>query len=136
MGDNRKKLKRYKGKNVSPTSGPIQMGQYATRKIKDIAFGNFNFEQDAHNFQNKEFLMAAIHEVETKVIEQQVYNTALAYAYGASTDGIVLRMINRHKRALDGWTLVYNTIAGIIQTGDLGLLVGLMNRLPDYKHVL
>ena len=87
MGDNRKKLKRYKGKNVSPTSGPIQMGQYAIRKIKDIAFGNFNFEQDAHNFQNKEFLMAAIHEVETKVIEQQVYNTALAYAYGASTDG-------------------------------------------------
>lgn len=136
MGDNKNKLKRYKGKNVSPTSGPVQMGQFAARKIKDIAFGNFNYEKDIVYFRNKEFLNAAIHEAETKVIEEQIYNTSLLYTYGASDDGIVLRMMNRHKRALDGWTLVYNTIAGIIRTEDLGLLIGLMNRLPDYKHVL
>lgn len=141
MGDNhknnnKKTLKRYKGKNVNPFSGAVQMGQYASRMIKDIAFGNFNYEKDYMMFQNTDFLNAAIHEAEQKVIEQQIYNTALNYTYANSNDATVFRLMNKHKKALDGWMLVYTMLCGILQSGDLGLLVGLMNRLPDYKHVL
>lgn len=139
MGGNNKQkqtLKRYKGKNVSPFSGVGQMGQYALRMIKNIAFGNFNYEHDMIMFQNRDFLTALLHEAQNKVIEQQIYCNALNYAYACSTDSMVIRMINKHKRALDAWTLVYNTAGSILQTGDLALIAGLMNRLPDYKHVL
>lgn len=129
-------LKRYKGKNVSPFSGAVQMGQYALRMIRNIAFQNFDLQKDGVMFQNRDFLLAAHHEAENKVIEQQIYYNALTYAYACSSDSTVLRLINKHKRALDGWTFVYNTIGSILQTGDFGLLAGLMSRLPDYKYVL
>ena len=129
-------LKRYKGKNVSPFSGAVQMGQYAARLLRNMAFQNFDLEKDGIMFQNRDFLIAAYREAENKVVEQQIYVNGLSYAYACSTDANVIRMINKHKRALDGWNMVYNTIGSILQTGDLGLLAGLMNRLPDYRHVL
>ena len=66
MGKNNQnnKPKRYKGKNVHPLSGSMQMGQHAIRLIKNLAFNNFNMETDGVYFQNQDYIMAAIHEVE------------------------------------------------------------------------
>lgn len=135
-GKNQQQQKRYRGKNVHPLSGSVQMGQYAVRLIENLAFGNFNMDTDSVYFQNQDFLMAAIHEVENKIKEENIYNTALSYTYGTSTDITVLKLMNNHKRALDAWNLIYSTFVGILHTQDLSLLVGLMSRLPDYRYVM
>jgi len=134
--NNRKQQKRYKGKNVHPMSGTAQMGQHALKIIKNMGFGNFNMETDGVYFQNQEFLMAAIQEVQNKVKEENIYNTALAFTYGASDDITVIRMMNNHKRALDGWHMVLGILGSIMNTGDITLLYGLMNRLPDYRYLM
>lgn len=128
--------KRYKGKNIHPMSGVVQMGQHAMRLIKNMAFGNFNIEKDGIYFQNQEFLRAALHEVEEEVKKQSIYCAALHYAYGSSTDVTVIELTNQHKRALDAWTYVYNTLLCILNSGDITLLVGLLNRLQDYRYVM
>lgn len=133
---NNQPQKRYKGKNVHPLSGPVQMGQHATRLIKNLAFGNFNMETDGAYFQNQEFLMAAIHEVGERVKKEEIYNVALNYTYGNTNDITVLKMINEHKRALDAWNFVYSTLSMMVSTGDMSLLLTLMNRLPDYKYLM
>ena len=84
--------KRYKGKNIHPMSGVVQMGQHAMRLIKNMAFGNFSIEKDGIYFQNQEFLRAALHEVEEEVKKQSIYCAALHYAYGSSTDVTVIEL--------------------------------------------
>lgn len=130
------KPKRYKGKNVHPLSGSMQMGQHAIRLIKNLAFNNFNMETDGVYFQNQDYIMAAIHEVEGKIKEENIYNSALNYAYGASNDITVLRLMNNHKRALDAWNMIYGVLVAILNTGDISLLLGLASRLPDYRYVM
>lgn len=140
MGNNRNqnqpRKQRYKGKNVNPMSGVVQMGQHALRLIKNMAFGNFNMQKDGVYFQNQEFLLAAIHEVENEVKKQNIYCTALNNTYGCSTDVTVIKMINDHKRALDGWNFTLNTLVCILNTRDTSLLVGMLKRLPDYRYVM
>lgn len=135
-GNRQPQKKRYKGKNVSPMSGVVQMGQHALRLIKNMAFGNFDIQKDGVYFQNQEFLQAAIHEVQEKVKEENIYCTALNFTYGASNDVTVINMINKHKRALDGWNYVLNTLMCILNTGDQTLLAGLLSRLRDYRYVM
>lgn len=131
-----KRKKKYTGKNVNPLSGTIQMGQHGIRAIRNLAFGNFNMEKDGVYFQNHDYVMAVIHEVENKIKEENIYNTALNFTYGMTNDITVIKMMNDHKRALDAWTMVLNTLGAIMNTGDITLLVGLANRLPDYRYLM
>lgn len=132
----RPKPKRYKGKNVDPMSGPVQMGRYAGRLFIDMARGNFRLDTDGVHFQNREFILAAINEVEVRIVEQQIYNTSLTYTYGGSNDVNVLRLMERHRRGLDAWMYVRETLIALLNTGDMGLIIGLMSRLPDYRYCM
>ena len=139
MGNNnqqQKQKKKYRGKNVHPLSGTVQMGQHAIKTIRNIAFGNFDINRDGIYFQNYDYIMAAIHEVEGKIKEENIYNVALNYTYGASNDITVMKLINDHKRALDAWNLVLNILTNIMNTGDITMLYGLANRLTDYRYIM
>ena len=128
--------KRYTGNNVSPLSGPLQMSGYALRLIKNMAYGEFNMERDGHLFQTYEFLSVAINVAKNKLYENQVYMQALGFSYGNTNDSVIIKMKNKHRRAVDAWNYVYNTLGCMITTKDMGLLAGMMNRLSDYKYDL
>lgn len=132
----RQKPKRYKGKNVDPMSGPVQMGRHAGRLFIDMARGNFRMDTDGIVFQNREFILAAINEAEVRIVEQQIYNTSLTYTYGGSNDVNVLRLMEKHRRGLEVWMYVRETMIALLNTGDMGLIIGLMSRLPDYRYTM
>ena len=47
-----------------------------------------------------------------------------------------MKMKTKHKRAVDAWSYVWNTLGCMLNTKDTGLLAGMMNRLSDYKYDL
>ena len=50
--------------------------------------------------------------------------------------GLIHTSNGEHTKALEGWTYVYNAMNQMLMTGDTSILLGLVNRLPDYRYVL
>ena len=127
---------RYKGKNVDPMGDVSRMGRFGISMIKDIASGRFDFQRNAITFSNTDFVRSTLAEVERKIKEQNIYLTALQYCYGNSTDVDVLRLIDQHIKSKDGWTYVYETLWTIYNTKNVNIVIGMINRLPEYRYVL
>ena len=127
---------RYKGKNINPMGDVSRMGKYAINIFKDIAHGKMKGQNGYPEFQNREFLIGAISEVEKKIRENNIYVQALYFTYAESTDSQAQYLLRKHQQAAEGWNYIYNTLFIMLNTGDMGYVSGLMNRLPDFKHVL
>lgn len=127
----------YRGKNVDPMGDPGRMRRHATSLFKDMAHGKAkSIDEYRTLFANAAYLKAAIDEVTKKVYEQNIYNQALNFTYGASTDAVIRQMIDRHHKAHEGWSYILQTLYQIANSNDVTFILGLMNRLPDYKYVL
>lgn len=135
-GNRPPRLPRYNGKNIDPMGDTSRMGKFALSLFRDMSRGKFDWNKNAQTFQNKEFVMAAIIEVQERVRENETYLTALNYAYGASSDMLVTRLKDRHMRAIEGWNYILQLLHSIYISQDTSLLLGMINRLPDYRHVL
>lgn len=127
---------RYTGKNIDPMGDATRMGRFAISLFKDMCHGRFEFNKNIGVFQNPEFINSAIVAVNEKLRENSTYLVALNYTYGASNDLIVAQLIERHTKAIEGWDFIRNTLYMILNTRDISLVYGLINRLPDYKNVI
>lgn len=127
---------RYKGNNIDPMGDIGRMGKYAIGIFKDMAKGKIKPVSAYTEFNNKEFIRGAIDEVLIKIREHQIYLYSLRAVYNGSTDPQVNGMIGKHAKAIEGWTYIYNSMNTMLMSGDTGILLGLINRLPDYRHVL
>ena len=127
---------RYTGKNIDPMGDATRMGRFAVSLFKDMCHGKFDFNKNISVFQNREFINSAIVEVNNKLRENSTYLIALNYTYGASNDLVVAQLIERHTKAIEGWEFIKNILYMILNSGDISLVYGLLNRLPDYKNVI
>lgn len=130
------KAPKYKGNDVDPMGDVGRMGRHAIGIFKDIAKGRARPYGSYTEFNNKDFLVGAIDEIAAKMREHNIYIFALRSAYGGTNDPQVITMVNKHVKALEGWTYVYQSMNQMLMTGDTSILLGLMNRLPDYRYVL
>ena len=127
---------KYRGNNVDPMGDIGRMGKYAVGIFKDMAKGKIKPVSAYTEFNNKEFIKGAIDEILIKIREHQIYHYSLRAVYNGSTDPQVNAMIGKHAKAIEGWTYLYNSMNNMLMSGDTGILLGLINRLPDYRNVL
>jgi len=130
------KAPRYRGNDVNPMGDIGRMGKYAIGIFKDIAKGKGKPYGAYTEFNNQEFIRGAIDALAEKIREHDIYIYALRTAYHGSNDPQLIAMLNKHTKALEGWTYVYNAMNQMLMTGDTSILLGLINRLPDYRYVL
>jgi len=128
-----KKAPRYN--NPDPMANVRDMGRYGIRVIRDIAKGKFNLYNEGHIFRNIDFTMATMEEVKRKIYEANIHVTAMQYTYGNSNDNIVQDLLIRDMRTVEAYTLVYNTLKNVVDTGgDTRYIQVLINKLPRYKY--
>lgn len=130
------KVPRYKGKNVDPMGDVTRMGQTAIRMFRDIASGRGKPIDKYTEFLNRDFVVAAINEVDRKIREEHILVFALQSTYGNSSDIQIDKMMNDHRKAYEGWCFIRETLGYIMATGDPSFVGALINRLPDYRYVL
>jgi|GEM_PF-5915650 len=141
---NSKPPKIYKGKNVDPMSNPRTMAQYAIKTFKDMSHGVCRQNGNYSEFADQGFLNAAIKEVQDKMREEHLIIYALESTYctnqvgniNMAMDRQVQYMLSRHRKSYEGWSFINNELGFIYQSGDMSHVLALINRLPDYAHVL
>lgn len=126
--------KNIKISNPDPMSNVRDMGRYGIRVMRDIAKGKFNFYNEGHIFRNMDFVRATMDEVQRKIYEANIHVMAIEYTYANSTDQVVKDLLMRDKRTSEAYTLIYNTLLKIMNTGDTRYLQILLNQLPRYKY--
>ena len=130
------KAPHYRGGNVNQMGDINRMGKYAIGIFKDMAKGRAKPYTQYTEFSNIEFLRAAIDEVNLKIREQSIYAFSLKSVYGQVNDIQVRQMIEKHDKAIEAWQFVYGTLVNMLNTGDASMVLGLINRLPDYRYVM
>lgn len=128
--------KRYKGKNVSPFSGPTQLYRDTKQVLKNIAFGTFDINKDGHKLQNADWINMAIFTAQKEANKNWVIYTSVELVNPGTTNVDILTIIEDHRKGMQGWCMVAEMLNSYRSTGDIGLIYGLMNRLPDYKYVM
>lgn len=133
--NNKQKKKQPKYSNPDPMSNVRDMGRHGLKMIRDIAKGNFNFYNDGHYFRNNDFTTATIEEVKRELYKANIHATAMQYTYANSSDPVVQKMIVDDMKAVEAYTLVYDTLMLVLgYGGDTRYLQILLTQLPRYRY--
>ena len=131
--NNKKKAPKYS--NPDPMSNVRDMGRHGLKMIRDIAKGTFNFYNDGHYFRNSDFTNATIEEVKRELYRANIHATAMQYTYANSSDPVVQKMIVEDMKAVEAYTLVYDTLMLVLgYGGDTRYLQILLTQLPRYRY--
>lgn len=133
--NNKQKKKQPKYSNPDPMSNVRDMGRHGIKMIRDIAKGTFNFYNDGHYFRNNDFTTATIEEVKRELYKANIHATAMQYTYANSSDPVVQKMIVDDMKAVEAYTLVYDTLMLVLgYGGDTRYLQILLTQLPRYRY--
>ena len=130
------KQPRYTGNKVNPMGDIGRMGKHAIGIFKDMARGKVRHAGEYTEFYNQEFIRGAMDEVVYKIRENSIYQYSLSATYAGTTDPQVISLIKKHTGAIEGWNYIYNALNQLLMTGDTTIVLGLINKLPDYRQVL
>ena len=131
------RVKQYKGKNVNQLGDVGRMGKYAINLFKDMAKGNAKSLDQYSEFQDYNFLVAAIGAVYEKYVEASLDLNAYKIAYGEGNPNVTIeRRMRGFARSVDAWNFIGMTLNQILNSGDTSKVMALINRLPDYRYAL
>ena len=125
---------RYTGKNVDAMGDPGRMEKHAIDVFRDMSRGKYNFD-NIFEFQNRDFVYAAIRAAEKQHRRHDIIRTALDFAYAASDDVDVISLRNIELTTCSGWQFIINTMYGYMQTGDIASLMGMAQRLSGNRNL-
>lgn len=141
MSNNKKKRgggnnnpQRYTGKNVNVMGDSGRMEKHAIDVFRDMNRQKYNFD-NIYEFQNRDFVYAAIRAAEKNHRRHDIIRNALDYAYGASDDVDVISLRNIEQTTCAGWQYIVNTMYAFMQTGDLGMIVGMAQQLSNNRNL-
>lgn len=141
MSNNKKKRgggnnnpQRYTGKNVNVMGDSGRMEKHAIDVFRDMNRQKYNFD-NIYEFQNRDFVYAAIRAAEKNHRRHGIIRNALDYAYGASDDVDVISLRNIEQTICAGWQYIVNTMYAFMQTGDLGMIVGMAQQLSNNRNL-
>lgn len=124
----------YTGKNKDPMGDSGRMEQYATNIFRDMCRGKYNLD-NIFEFQNRDFVYAAIRAAEKNHRRHDILKTALQFTYGQSDDVDVIALTNIEQQTCFGWQYIVSTLYGYMQTNDLGMLVGMAQKLASNRNL-
>ena len=125
---------RYTGKNVNVMGDSGRMEKHAIDVFRDMNRQKYNFD-NIYEFQNRDFVYAAIRAAEKNHRRHDIIRNALDYAYGASDDVDVISLRNIEQTTCAGWQYIVNTMYAFMQTGDLGMIVGMAQQLSNNRNL-
>lgn len=111
-------------------------GREGMRLIKNMAYGKFNMQTEGELFRNPNFIKATIAELDKRLVDVNIHVTAMTHAYRGCDDTRVTNLLNRDLRTQEAYMLIRQTLQAIMISGDIGLLLALISRLPNYKYSL
>lgn len=132
----RKKAQRVPNNKADPFANPQSMERHAKHIFRDIAFGSCDIGLNADIFKEPAFLHAAIEVSSRELSYALIHKTAMEYTYHGSSDFNVKQVYDADVKKVSAWSIIYDTLLRIQQTGDIGYLVVLANRLPPLKFYL
>lgn len=134
---NRRKPRGIPPQRVNQLGDVGRMGKYAINLFKDMANGKAKNLDQYSEFQDYNFLVAAIRAVYEKYVEASLDLNAYKIAYGESNPNVTIeRRMRAFARSVDGWGFIGMTLNQILNSGDTSKVMALINRLPDYRYVL
>ena len=125
---------RYTGKNVDVMGDPGRMEKHAIDVFRDMSRGKYNFD-NIFEFQNRDFVYAAIRAAEKQHRRHDIIRTALDFAYGASDDVDVISLRNIELTTCNGWLYIVNTMYRYMRTGDITSLMGMAQKLSGNRNL-
>lgn len=128
------KPQRYTGKNVDYMGDPGRMERHSIDVFRDMSRGKYNFNNIVE-FQNRDFVMAAIRAAEKNMKRHDILVTALNFTYGSSNDPDVIAMKNQELASYNGWAFIRNSLYAFMNTMDFGALYGLANQLSSNREL-
>ena len=133
-GNTDKQPPRYRGKNIDMMGNPDRMERHAIDVFRDMSRGRYNIN-NIFEFNNKEFVQAAIIASQKELRKHTILKNALEYAYGASIDSDVITLKNRELMSCQGWEFIISSLYVVLNTGDLGTVYGMNNRLSTNRDL-
>ena len=142
MGNNNKRRNKggnnrpqqYTGKNKDPMGDVGRMEHHAVEVFRDMCRGRYNLE-NLFEFQNRDFVYAAIKAAEHEFRMNDIIRQALDYTYGMSDGVDVIAQKNYFQSRCNGWQYIVNTMYAFMQTQDMGMLVGMANMLASNRNL-
>lgn len=124
----------YRGKNVDMMGDPGRMERHAIDVFRDMSKGRYNYA-NISEFMNRDFVFAAINAASKQHRTHTIKLYAMEYAYGQSFDPDVISITNQERNFCKGWEMVINSLYIILNTGDIGTIYGLINRLQTNRDL-
>lgn len=121
-------------RNPNPFSTPASIERYALKMFRDIAFGSVDMSEVQVLFRDPGFVSNALKAAYEKLQSVSVHVEAIGIARPYITNPKLMEVYNDDARKLECYTLIYQTISQIQMTGDVGFLLALANKLPNYKY--
>lgn len=125
---------RYTGKNVDVMGDAGRMERHAIDVFRDMSRGRWNV-QNIYEFQNTDFVWAALKAAERNVRRHDILLTALNYTYPGCSDADVIALKNQEMNIRNGWSYVYSILTGYINSGDIGAIFGMNNQLSTNRDL-
>lgn len=124
----------YRGKNVDMMGDPGRMERHAIDVFRDMSRGKYNYN-NAFEFMNRDFVLAAINAASKQHRLHCIKLCAMEYAYGQCIDSDVISITNQERNFCKGWEMIINSLYVILNTGDIGTVYGLINRLRSDRDL-
>ena len=125
---------RYTGKNIDYMGDAGRMKRHAVDVFREMSHGRYNFNNIAE-FNNRDFLYAAIQAAEENMKQSSIISSALNYAYGMSNDPDVVALKNRYISMYNGWMFIRNSMIQFTNTMDFGALMGMARQLSSNRDL-
>lgn len=122
----------YRGKNIDMMGDPGRMERHAIDVFREMCRGKYQYS-NVTEFMNRDFVYAAITAASKQLRINTIKFNAMTYAYGASSDPDVIAITNQERNSCKAWESIINSLYIVLNTGDLGTVYGLINRLQGDK---
>lgn len=139
MGKNNKRKTnngqpRYTGKNINYMGDASRMEKHAVDIFREMSRGKYN-TNNLSEFNNRDFVLAAIKACERNIRQQNILVFSLNYTYGTSTDPDVIALKNKNVNILNGWIFVRDSLIRFNNSMDFGGLLGMVQHLATNREL-
>lgn len=128
------------GENFLQYKNARDLEMDSIKVFRGLARGNINIDRYGCYFLDPQFLNACIQTAYSKKVYFGIsydgvnYYKDAIFASGYTPDPNIIMILDHHKKCLEAYTIIYDNLQNIRNTGDVNYLVCLANSLADYRN--
>ena len=123
------------GENFLGQKNSNDMQLDAIRVFRDIARGNIDVEEEGKYFLHPQFLESCIVAAFSKLSLHSInFNGVNLLVSQGANDETTMSILEYDRRCAEAYTIIYNQLNNIRNTGDVNYLTVMVNNLKNYRN--